>query len=205
MEEQQCKRGWLDVIYAAGMRHSSTNTTKWTRLKKKSCNYISPREQYKQPFAASLHLHIPVRTHICTRMLAKVFFFLPHLATSKNFTHLHFFAVLALCIFKEGGPAGLHPASLRWVGEKGGRVTLPPLSLLLKSRLKRPANQRGGWREGRRGLSGGKSRGERGEDVPLGEKGVDGWWERLLPLCQFGKTADVHLRLLFFCPSVKDR
>lgn len=85
------------------------------------------------------------------------------------------FAALALCIFKEGGPAGLHPSSLRGVREKekGGGVTLPLLSLLLECRLKRPANQRGGWWEG--GIVRRKSRGERGEDVPPGEKGGDGW------------------------------
>lgn len=96
--------------------------------------------------------------------------------TFKNFCMSALFAALAFCIFKKGGPAGLHPSSLCRVGEGGkGKVTLPLLSLLLESRLKRPANQR------RRGLWGEKSRGERGEGVPRGERGGDMRWERLLP------------------------
>lgn len=52
------------------------------------------------------------------------------------------FAVVALCSFGKGGVQAPPPFSLQ--GRGGWRATLPPLSPLLKWRLKRPANQRRG-------------------------------------------------------------
>lgn len=72
---------------------------KWTRVK--SCNYIVPLcEQNKQRFAAALHQHVPVHSHICGKMLLKVFFFF---SSTKNFAHLRFLLRLLFAFLKRVG------------------------------------------------------------------------------------------------------
>lgn len=98
-------------------------------------------------------------------VVCMLFCFFPLHMLGEKFCLHTLFAVLALCSFGRGGLQVSYPLLLP-AGGKTGKVAQPPLFLLLKRRLKRPANQRGElW---------GKSGGERGEGVPRGERGKGG-------------------------------